>query len=278
MTLAPAEGGITITTPGTIISGRHFTGRVNVLANNVTIKNSLIESQGGWGVLLGTLEHCNVNLVIQDTEIDGSGRKGSDATTAAINQYNYCKPDPQVTSSDPMAWTCTRCDLHDNEDGVKLSSRNLLQDSWIHNLYHPDCSHHSDGFQMSDGAWSTVRHNFIDVGAPGEPCTDGSMFIDAEVGWGGVHDVTLDNNLLKGGLYPVWIYDEQKSGPTQITGTISVTNNRVYRQSFSGPDVLLNNDGTYVHPFVQSGNAWNNAGAGGPAGQSIADLRNSGQG
>jgi hypothetical protein len=262
----------TITTSGVGISNCLFTGTVRVQADHVTIKDSLIRSQGGWGLLLGQSGSCNTNLLVEDTEIDGGWSSGySNSDTSAINQYNYCKPDSQVTASDPLAWTCERCDSHDNGDGITLSSRVLLQDSYIHNL--SGCPAHSDGFQLSDGAWATVHHNTIAAGPAGAACIDAPTFLDAEVGWGGVHDITVDDNLLSGGYALFWLVDE---GSGNITGTQHFDGNALVRHSFSNSSACLL--ASAPSTFEQSGNYWYNSDANGPAAQAIADCTNSGQG
>jgi hypothetical protein len=269
VSLGPVQGVLTITKSGTY-TGLNVRGTVLVQANSVTIKDSYIDSQGGWGVLLGTSSACNTGLLVVDTEINGGGSEGFDPTTAAVNQYNYCKPDGTVVSTDPLAWTCERCNIHDNEDGVKLTSRNLLQDSYIHNLFHPTSTHHSDGFQLSDGAWSYVLHNTIAVGVAGEPYTDGSAELFPEIGWGGVHDIYVQNNLLSGGAWP---YRQADSGTGNFSGIQHFDGNSIVRGSFmppgGEPEVCTLSSAPAT--FEQSGNQWSD-------GTPIADCTNTGGG
>ena len=173
-------------------------GCVNIRANNVTIRNSLIKGDCFFNVLN---DSGNTNLQLVDVEIDGGN---SDSTGAGVGGDNY---------------TCTRCDIHGVGDGLKLGDNVTVQDSYIHALYGANDSH-NDGMQASDGSNILVRHNTI------TPVFSGStscIIIKGE--FGKISNLTFDDNFVGGGAWTVYAGDGYGGGIPDSAG-VHVTNNQ----------------------------------------------------
>ena len=113
VTLTNYTGPATITTPGTVIDGKKVTSCLVIEANDVTIKNSLLQSGCFFNV---DSYNGNTGLKLTDVEIDGLNSSASDS---AINAGGFI---------------CMRCDIHDTGDGIKAGNNAIIQDSWIHDL------------------------------------------------------------------------------------------------------------------------------------------------
>ncbi|WP_425561306.1 hypothetical protein, partial [Microlunatus panaciterrae] len=143
-TLSSYTGPTTITTAGTVIDSKKITGCLNIKADNVTIKNSLIQSGGCFFNVLS--DNGNTGLKLTDVEIDGQGNTSGDS---AINGSNF---------------SCLRCDLHGTVDGAKAGSNVVIQDSYIHDLSMTSGSH-NDGIQSLGTTSLRIVHNTIIIKA-----------------------------------------------------------------------------------------------------------------
>ncbi|MBD3782993.1 MAG: cell wall-binding repeat-containing protein [Micrococcales bacterium] len=223
-TLTPSPG-MTITRDNTVIDGRDINGPVVVQAANVTIRRSKIHGSGSesFGVSVRS-----GSVVIEDTEIYGFA-----------NGIGFSN------------WSATRVDLHDlSDDGVKLGSNVLLQDSWIHGMT-PSAGAHADGGQMQDGVRNlVVRNNTIDLG--GTRGANAALFLAPDLGPSTPGPVTISGNWLDGGNYSLFVLDGNNG--QYFVSNITITNNRFGRRFAYGPAM------TNV-PFTQSGNVWADTGA-----------------
>ncbi len=138
-TTLTASGTIDVTVDGTIIENLDITGRIQVDANNVTIRNCRITS-GDYYPLLNN----GTNLLVEDCEIAGT----STAVTCCIGFTNY---------------TARRCNLHGSADGLKADSTVVIEDCYIHDLA-TDATTHNDGTQTTGGSDVTIRHNTYQLG------------------------------------------------------------------------------------------------------------------
>jgi hypothetical protein len=131
------SGGITINTAGAVIDARDISGAVVVNAPNVTIRRSRIRSSSSWVV-----ENNSTGLLIEDSEIDGTGANGN-----AIGSANM---------------TLRRVNIHGAENGLDVDGNLIVEDSYIHDLTTSGGAH-TDGAQFNQGAADIVfRHNTID--------------------------------------------------------------------------------------------------------------------
>ena len=228
-TLTAYTGPLTITTAGTVIDRRKITGCVVIKANNVTIKNSLLQTNGCFFNVLS--DNGNTGLLLQDVEIDGQGNTTGDS---AVNGGGY---------------TCLRCDIHGTSDGFKAGTGVIIQDSWIHDLAQGPGGH-NDGVQSLGTTSLKIIHNSIVV-------QDGatSAIILSTGSASAMKNVEIRDNLLGGGAYTV--YGGYASGRDTLSkvANISITGNRfttvVHPKSGAyGPMTSVD------PPVVTSGNVW----------------------
>ena len=159
-------------------------------------------------------------MVIEDTEITG-GQNG-------IQFAN---------------WTCRRCNIHgQSQDGVKLGSNVLLEDSWIHDLA-PESGAHADAAQMQNGVSNlVVRRNTLDsrgVGEAGAPhMGNAALFVAPSLGPNSDGPVLLENNLLAGGNFTLH-FSDGNYGQYHQRG-VTIRGNRWKRGTFRYGPVRVN--------------------------------------
>lgn len=238
-TLTTYTGPLTINQAGTVIDGKKITGCVVIKANNVTIKNSLLQTNGCFFNVLS--DNGNTGLVLQDVEIDGQGNSTGDS---AVNGSGF---------------TCLRCDVHGTVDGFKAGTNVVIQDSWIHDLVIQGDSH-NDGIQSLGTTSLKIIHNRI-VLADGAT----SAVILSTGSASAMKNVEIRGNLLGGGAFTVYGGYAAGQDVRSRVDNISITDNRF-------TTVVFPRSGAYGPltsadpPVVLSGNLWLD---GPKAGQSI---------
>lgn len=176
--LQPSES-VTITQPDTVIDGLDITGSVTIRAENVVVRNSRITGPGYYGVQVQS-----GSVTISDSEIRGF--------------HNA------IAVVDVGRWTGSRLNIHSvTEDGLKMGSDSLLEDSWLHD-FSPEPGAHADGIQISDAASNvTIRNNNIDIGVG--PERNAAIFIKPELGTKKVgRGMLIEGNYLSGGGYTLY--------------------------------------------------------------------------
>lgn len=227
--LSTYTGPSTITKDGTVIDSKKITSCIVIKADNVTIKNSLLQSRGCFFNVLS--DDGNTGLKVTDVEIDGLGNTSGDA---AIGGGGY---------------TCLRCDIHGTTDGAKAGDDVVFRDSYIHDLAQTGGSH-NDGIQSLGTDNLQIVHNKIVV-----PEGSTSAIILSTGSASEMRNVKIDNNLLGGGAYTV--YGGYLAGTDSLSkiSNISITNNKftteVYPRSGAyGPLTSASS------PVDVSGNTW----------------------
>jgi hypothetical protein len=222
-------GPTTITASGTVIDGKKITDCILIKANDVTIKNSLLQSGGCFYNVLS--DNGNTGLKLIDVEIDGLNYSSGNSALAGDN------------------FTCLRCDIHGSEDGVKAGDNTVVQDSWIHDLT-MDADSHNDGIQSLGTTSLKIVHNTIVVKAGATSAIILSTKVASEM-----RNVVIDSNLLGGGAWTV--YGGYEAGADQLSkvSNISIRNNRFTKLIYPkcgafGPLTSID------PPVVVSGNVW----------------------
>jgi hypothetical protein len=248
-----------VTTNGAVINSLVISGCVDIRANNVTVKNTLIRG-GGCGFMQVRIESGFSGILIEDTEIDGQNSPGAPDDGSAIGFSGF---------------TALRVNLHNNVNGVSLGGpfRTVVQDSWIHDLHQTANSHNQDILSNGDTAGITIRHNRLDSQITEVGTID--LFGD----FSPIQNVTIDSNLLNGGGFTIYggCLPEKPYGCQNI----AITNNRFMRApeagaffasggrwgpitSFNGKVVGSGGDDPVyraVHNLTWSGNVWDDGGA-----------------
>ncbi|MCA6120230.1 right-handed parallel beta-helix repeat-containing protein, partial [Bradyrhizobium sp. WSM 1738] len=125
VTLTNYTGPMTITTAGAVIENKIINGTLTIAADNVTIKNCVIQNFDTWGILSDNADNTRVEYC----DIDGSGSTrtsglgiGGGTNSAIIG-----------------------CDIKGMVIGIQLFGRAEVKDNYIHDLAdtssNPDARH-----------------------------------------------------------------------------------------------------------------------------------------
>jgi hypothetical protein len=190
-------------------------GSLIINANNVTVSKSKIT---------GGIRGSGTGATITDVELGPATGQGGDN---GIGMGGY---------------SCTRCNIHNFSDGVKVYGGEVITDSYIHDLWFTP-GDHNDGIQAFMGNGNiTIRHNYISSAAQDQSGQNGA--IQMADGWLGT--ATIENNLFDSyGVYALRLHEN---------GTYAVRNNRWTRNA--------SNTHTLLYGIVQawSGNAYQDNG------------------
>jgi Right handed beta helix region len=195
------SGTVVVTEPGTVIEGLDITGTLDIRADDVEVRRTRIRTSGDDWTVVG-IEEGRTGIVIEDCEIDGLGTSGW--------------PEGGTTGIQGEGVTVRRCDIHSVGDAMKAGSDTVFEDNWVHDLAAAGEPHY-DGFQFDGGGGNVVvRHNTISM-----PDQTGAVNIGNT--FGPISNVLVEDNLLSGGTYTVYVDAVHGSDP--ITG-VQLINNR----------------------------------------------------
>ncbi len=195
VTLTPS-GDLIINTPGVVIKNLDIKGQVIINAPNVTLLNCKITSDAFTVVLV---KPGITGAVIQNCDIDGLGSGGQGIAGQGTFIAN---------------------NIHDCADGIDVRGDNtVIQDNFIHDM-RGTADSHLDGIQ-ADGGFSNlvIRHNTV-INEEGQTA---ALMLDNY--WGPIDNVVIDNNLLIGGGYTVYI--NEMAGQGGAVTNVTYTNNHV---------------------------------------------------
>lgn len=196
------SAGMNITTSGTVVDSRDFTGPITIQASNVTIRRSRVRTTGAYfpiRIISGT------NILIEDVEVDGGGfsSKGIHIEGGSV--------------------TLRRINLHDSEDGIHMSGSGpiVLENSYIHSPRHAS-SGHSDGLEIEAVSNVTILNNNLDYAGANTSAT----MIDNY--FGAITNLVFEGNWLSGGAYNMYIDGNFNSS---LISKLRIRNNRWIRNS-----------------------------------------------
>jgi hypothetical protein len=175
---------------------------VAVKNNNVTFDHVKIKYTGPLG---GSFTIVNIQVGVTgttflDSEVDGQG-----ATERAI--YGVTEV------------VVRRSNIHGTANGIEVSNRITATDNYIHDIFTPSGQiWHADGIQTASSANDlTITHNTIFLTSSE---TGAVNFVGSSPGSGDfLTDVLVDNNLMAGGSYTVYV-------GADINTNVRVTNNK----------------------------------------------------
>ena len=207
--LTTHSGQLTLSTAGQVVSGLIITGGVQITASNVTLKNCIIEipSSGNWNVgIAGGL----TGVVLQNCEIVGAGRSGPVGTYGIYVQGNS-----QVTIN--------AVNIHDVGQGLVLNDGQVtLENSYIHDLNAGSGTHYEDIGYFGAAKSSTFSLNIQNNTLINQNIQTASVFLQNY--FGALNNVTVNNNVLVGGDYTIYVDGSASSAPVS---NVSITNNHM---------------------------------------------------
>jgi hypothetical protein len=213
------NGNVTLSTDGTIYENRLVNGCIEILGDNITIRNVKVISTGDCSPLICNIPvQCgagdggsNTNLVVEDSEFDCRGNADQRGGRAAISGENY---------------TARRIHVYGGCENSLWIEFGVVEDSFIDEPmdYIPAQDPHTDGIQIPSGSTNvTINHNRVYGNYVG-PGDFGSSAIATAANPGQSHqgNLVITNNLLAGGGYTLYC-------PIANTGSTTITNNRFSR-------------------------------------------------
>lgn len=235
--LRRVNGDITVRTPGTVLSGLDVHGFVNIKANNVTIKNSVVRggvATGNTGLISATWGHTG--LVVTDSTI---------------------YPEHPSVWQDGVkggGFTLRRVNIWGTVDNVKVHGSNVrVENSYLHGSvkYASDPNQkggpsHNDAVQILGGNNITITGNTL-VGAD-------NAAIQVTQNFAPITNSVISKNYANNGgcTFNVWIT------PTAGVPGLSMLNNRFGRVSrVTNCPIIANSQGA----LVASGNVWDDTSA-----------------
>jgi len=238
------RGWIQVDTAGTVIDGITTKLSVEIFANNVTVKNSVIQvGFDDWAV---AVRHVAGAVVDHNTlrATNGTSQRGMVGV--------------KTIYGDERNTTVTANNISNFSNGVQIYS-GLIQDNYIHDMGYVS-GDHVNGTTSNGGVTDqlNILHNTV-FNQYGQ--TDAiSLFED----FGVEANRRIENNLVAGGGYT--IYGGANPGGSQ-TSNIKITGNRFSRMFFPnsgsyGPATAFDRNGP---GNVWSGNLWDDTGATLPA-------------
>jgi len=204
-TLKPYTGPMIINTNGAVIENVIIDGTLTVKAENVTIKNCVIQNFSWWGI---EGEH-SPNLRVEHCDFKGLGR--TTATNSAIlGSGTFIGNDIQGVSI-----------------GIQLTDgASVVRDNYIHDLVNNIADPHYDGITaLGRQDHVLIEHNTIF--APEDHGTASLLIANI---FGPVNDVVVRNNLMFGNPSYAW-YSNASSSGGPITGVV-VEDNYVERGAY----------------------------------------------
>lgn len=238
-----SRGWVSVTGDGAVLENLYIPFNLDVLADNVTIRNVQIEEGGeSFGI---SIRHAT-NVTIQDSTIGWSGAASNRLLVGIKDIYD-----------DSNNIRILRSELFGMGTGVQMGA-GLIQDSYIHDLKLKSGDHINGTTSNGSTRPLTIRHNTV---FNKYDQTDAiSLFED----FGTEANRLIENNLVAGGGYT--IYGGANPGGSQ-TSNIRIVGNRFSRMYFAGGGYY-----GYATAFDPrgpgnswSGNIWDDTGATVPA-------------
>lgn len=259
VTLTAYTGPYVITTPNTVIDGKDLDDLLEVRTTGVVIKNSRVRVANAQGLKIADAYH----VTIMDTELDGQGQDASAGGISLIGDGSY---------------TLIRVNAHHSGDIARANWAGVaIIDSWLHDPTGTNPDQHNDVIQTTDGTCDVPTEGVDAVAGtsdtyPGKYCirivhnrlenpnTQTSCIL-LKADQGDIHNVLVANNLLNGGGYSLYWYDQGSHHATAGT----VIDNRWLRSPTGG---YWPNGGSFnTHALdaaelpTWTGNAWLDTGA-----------------
>ncbi len=225
-----SSGSIVITQNGAIVENKYVNGTIYVKADNVTIRNFVVNGNGAaYGI---RCDYGYQGTLIEDGEL---------RECAAAGIYG-------------QGFTARRLEIHEmGADGLKCRGDNLVEACWIHNLGMAPGAH-ADGNQTRSGSNITLRGNFFDmpknVGGPYK--SNAASINQAEVS--DISNLVMEGNWLNGGNYTVYFEAEPQQGNKTVN--CKLINNRFGRDYKYGVLRVFGN----VQNLEVYGNVWDDTG------------------
>ncbi|MFC0552105.1 hypothetical protein ACFFHJ_14540 [Planotetraspora thailandica] len=206
-------GETTVENDGAVVENLEVHGRLNIKADNVTVRNVRVIGAGDWSIIQAKGAS---DAVIEDCEISGDGV--TKAQWGVLNQGGYI--------------TVRRVNIHTVSNAIG-TDHGLIEDSYIHDFKEFPGDHvtgpQSNG-SPEKGLSLTIRYNTI-LNQLAQTSAI-SLYQD----FSRAHDVLIEHNLLGGGGYTVYGGDGKFGATTDIRIVDNVFTRRLFpKGGYWGP-------------------------------------------
>jgi hypothetical protein len=207
-----------------------FRRSLDVVANNVTITNSIFRCEGGQGIWLRAGHH---GLRVDHVEVCG-GSDGKTFTSGSVTGITVSRPDGAF-ARDVSANVIDHANVHHVNTGLIPDGGVTMRNSYIHDMANYASQVHAGGVHFMDLGYTLLEHNRIDGGSTA------NIFIQQGQNSDGQPEshITINNNYLPGLTFT---NDAGKGNPTHAImafsaqpATIVASNNRFNQEYSSGP-------------------------------------------
>jgi hypothetical protein len=235
---------ITITAANTVINCEKITGGLQITAQNVTIKNSIISYDGGGAGGSGVI---NIN--------DGASATVDHVELNGLNHTHACIWDEGVKGTAlPSSMVAQNVNCHNVNDGIfswwwpqdshmGAGSDFIIQDSYFHDFTENAANGHIDGYQTEGAQNGVITHNTYKMQrTPNDVDVSGGGMDSAIAIWNDFNQSTptgliatnfqVSNNLIGGGGFAIYAEDYSPTdgiggaaGGDQLTNVV-FTNNK----------------------------------------------------
>ena len=259
-------GTITVSTPGAVISCQNITGGLQITAQNVTVKNSIVAYDGGGAGGTGVI---NIN--------DGASATVDHVELNGLDHTHACIWDEGVKGSTlASSMVAKNVNCHDVNDGIfswwwsadknaGAGSDFIIQDSYFHDFTENAANGHIDGYQTEGAQNGTIKHNTYKIlRTPNDVNVSGGGLDSAIAIWDDYNQskptglvaghYTISNNLM-GGQPGFMSYAEDYSGPNGIA-TENVPNSAVGGNTLVDVKYLNNSWSNYYDACVGRWGTW----------------------
>lgn len=211
------SGTITITTAGTVIDAKNVTGSIVVMADNVTIKNTKIQSTGYYGI---------------EIRSGYAGAKVINSEIFAPDPGNYIG----IAADGTDSIICGNY-IHGFQNGITLTGiHNILQANDIEKLEDVGDPHY-DAVEVYGGNGHKLWGNHLRNTKPDGTWLGDTGAINLTAYDGNIDDVEINGNWIGGGGYTLYVAEQF----TSHASNVRVTNNKWYRNSYQwGTHTLVN--------------------------------------
>jgi hypothetical protein len=208
-------GLVHVDTAGTVIDSIEAPDGIEVSANNVTIRRSLVEGAGtgpGAGIWI---DRGISGTVVEDVEVT-SRPDANDAVESTL-------VDRAITAEQTTGTIMRRVYAHHIIRGLRYGCATDIEDSYVDDEVNPGSDHMSAiGGETCSQFTLTVRHNHVGL-SPNAFDSAALLYYPPQVGSYGPQHATISfaDNYITGGTYCLWT-----SSDPQLSGTLTVTGNR----------------------------------------------------
>ncbi|WP_156251866.1 FG-GAP-like repeat-containing protein [Pseudactinotalea terrae] len=179
------SGSLVITRDGTVVSGLRVNGTITVRADNVTIRNTLV--QGGGNGYPIRIAGDAANTLIEHVEIDNERSTGIG-----------------ILVGGGPGTVIRYADIHSAEDGIRIEADNVrVERSYIHDLTRQSGGHH-DCIQIRSGDNVMLRDNNLQafVASTDDPM-NAALQIGSLLGRDRISNLLVSGNLMNGGNFTI---------------------------------------------------------------------------